>query len=160
LEIARIEAGLLFFPYDMAQPGTTPWEVGAGWTVDLDKPAFRGRAALAARRDNPRSLIVGLDVASDAAMPPGAPVLRDGAEIGRVTSAVYSRHLMKSLAMAQISPAHTAIGTRVEIQAGAGALMAAHVVQMPFYDPQRLRTATPPAGSCDAGSSMAMAVQL
>jgi aminomethyltransferase len=93
-------------------------------------------------------------------MPPGAPVLRDGVEIGRVTSAVYSRHLMKSLAMAQISPAHTAIGTRVEIRAGGGALMAAHVVQMPFYDPQRLRTAAPPAGSCDASSGMARAVQL
>lgn len=142
LEIARVEAGLLFFPYDMARPGTTPWEVGADWTVDLGKPDFRGKAALAASRDSPRSLIAGLEVASHSAVPPGAPILLQGVEIGRVTSAIFSRHLMKSLAMAQITPGHTALGTRVEIQAGGGAPLAAHIVQMPFYDPLRLRTST------------------
>ena len=54
LELARIEAGFIqagsdFMPADEAiRPGRTrsPYELGLGWLVDLDKPNFTGRAAL------------------------------------------------------------------------------------------------------------------
>lgn len=51
LDIVRVEGGLLFFPYDMPEGDTTPWEVGLGWTVNPDKPAFRGREACCAAVD-------------------------------------------------------------------------------------------------------------
>lgn len=139
LDIGRVEAGLLFFPFDMSHGNTTPWEVSADWTVDLTKPNFRGKAALAASKGKERSFITGLEVDSDTAVTSGAKVLANGESVGVVTSTTYSRHLMKSLAMAQIVPLHTKLGTRVTIQDG-DKLLDATVVRMPFYDPLRLRT--------------------
>lgn len=139
LDIVRVESGLLFFPFDMPHGNTTPWEVRADWTVDLNKPDFRGKGAVAASKGKERSLITGLEVESSEAVTPGAKVFANGREVGVVTSTVFSQHLMKSLAMAQIVPAQTALGTSLEIQEGGKALNAT-VVQMPFYDPLRLRT--------------------
>ncbi len=139
LDTVRVESGLLFFPFDMPHTDTTPWEVRADWTVDLNKSDFRGKAALAASKGKERSLITGLEVDADDAVAPGAKVLAGGKEVGVVTSTVYSQHLMKSLAMAQIAPSHTALGTAVEINDG-GKVSKATVVRMPFYDPLRRRT--------------------
>ncbi len=135
----RVEGGLLFFPFDMTHGDTTPWEVKASWTVDLSKPDFIGKAALVASQGKERSVITGLEVwSAEAVTTPRQSVdRRQGG--GKVTSTVYSQHLMKSLAMAQIEKPYTALGTAVEIIDGDKALKAT-VVQMPFYDPMRLRT--------------------
>ncbi len=139
LEIARIEAGLLFFPFEMRHADTTPWEVNAGWTVDLTKPYFRGRTALIASQGNERTFIAGIEVKSDAAMMPLAKIRHNGAEAGIVTSAAFSRHLMKSLALVQLVPSAIKLGTVLEVLDGSD-VYTATVVQLPFYDPMRLRT--------------------
>lgn len=139
LDIVRVEGGLLFFPFDMTHGDTTPWEVKADWTVDLSKPDFIGKAALIAAKGKERSVITGLEVAHSEAITPLAKVTVSGREVGVVTSTVFSQHLMKSLAMAQIEKPYTALGTAVEIHDG-GKSFKATVVQMPFYDPLRLRT--------------------
>lgn len=141
LEIARVEAGLVFFPYDMPYPDTTPWEIGAGWTVDLDKPDFRGKAALTARRGSERSGIAGLEVDSAEAVAAGTPVMCGAVCAGIVTSAEFSRHLMKSLAIVHLSPEYSRVGTALTV--GRSHEVAARVVALPFYDPIRLRTAAP-----------------
>ncbi|WP_072375105.1 aminomethyltransferase family protein [Hyphomicrobium sp. NDB2Meth4] len=138
LDTVRVESSLLFFPFDMPHGDTTPWEVRADWTVDLSKPDFVGKQALIERKGKERSFISGLEVASDRVVEPGAKITVGGKEVGVVTSTVYSQHLMKSLAMAQIEPAFTALGTEVVVH-DKGELRAV-VVQMPFYDPLRLRT--------------------
>lgn len=139
LDIVRVESSLLFFPFDMPMPDTTPWEVKADWSVDLTKGDFIGKAALAAAKGKERSVITGLEVWHSDVITPGAKVMQGGKEVGVVTSTVYSKHLMKSLAMAQIVPTATALGTALEVVDG-GATFKANVVQMPFYDPMRLRT--------------------
>ncbi len=139
LDIGRVEAGLLFFPFDMTHGDTTPWEVKADWSIDLNKRNFRGKAAVAASKGRERSFITGLEVQTSEAVTPLAKVMSDGKEVGIVTSTTFSQHLMKSLAMAQIVPSHTRLGTAVEICDGDKIYMAT-VVQMPFYDPMRLRT--------------------
>ncbi|MFA5951039.1 MAG: aminomethyltransferase family protein [Hyphomicrobium sp.] len=139
LDIVRVEAGLLFFPFDMPHKDTTPWEVKADWTVDLSKPDFIGKAALVASKGKERSVITGLEVWHSEAIVPGAKVISGGKEVGVVTSTVYSQHLMKSLAMAQIDKAFTALGMPLEI-IDQGKTLKSTVVQMPFYDPMRLRT--------------------
>ncbi len=123
----------------MPHKDTTPWEVKADWTVDLSKPDFIGKAALAASKGKERSVITGVEVASSEAMTPGSKVRVGAKEIGVVTSTVFSQHLMKSLAMVQIDKGYTALGTAVEIDEG-GKVYKGTVVQMPFYDPLRLRT--------------------
>ena len=139
LDIGRVEAGLLFFPFDMTHGDTTPWEVKADWTIDLNKQNFRGKTAIAASKGQARSFISGLEVQTSEAVTPLAKVMSDGKQVGVVTSTAFSQHLMKSLAMAQIAPSHTRLGTAVEIHDG-GNVYAATVVQIPFYDPMRLRT--------------------
>jgi aminomethyltransferase len=138
LDIGRVEAGLLFFPFDMTHGDTTPWEVKADWTVDLSKPDFIGKKALVEKKGKERSFITGLEVETDRAIEPLSKITVDGKQVGVVTSTTYSRHLMKSLAMAQIEPAYTKLGTEVVIH-DKGEFPAV-VVKMPFYDPLRLRT--------------------
>lgn len=138
LDIVRLEGGLLFFPFDMPHGDTTPWEVRADWTVALDKPDFIGKKALEAKKGKERSFITGLEVDTDRAVEPGAKITADGKEVGVVTSTIFSKHLMKSLAMAQIEPAYTKLGTELVVHDNGD--LHATVVRMPFYDPLRLRT--------------------
>jgi aminomethyltransferase len=138
LDIVRVEGGLLFFPFDMTHGDTTPWEVKADWTVDLSKPDFIGKKAVEASKGKERSFITGLEVASDRAIEPLSKITANGKQVGVVTSTTYSKHLMKSLAMAQIEPGFTKLGTDLVVH-DKGEIPAV-VVKMPFYDPMRLRT--------------------
>ncbi|MEH3118130.1 MAG: aminomethyltransferase family protein [Methylorubrum populi] len=139
LDIVRVEGGLLFFPFDMPKPDTTPWEVGVDWTVDLDKPDFHGKAALVARKGRERFRQVGLEILHDQAVAPGSTITKDGRAVGTVNSTTYSRHLMKSLGLAHLPPELAALGTEVQVEGEHGPLVAT-VVRTPFYDPMRLRT--------------------
>ncbi len=139
LDIVRVEGSLLFFPFDMPNGDETPWEVGADWTVDLSKPDFNGKTALETRKGQVRFANVGLEIDANAAIKPGAKLVRDGKQVGTVNSTTYSRHLMKSLALAQVTPDLTAWGTELSVRSGEGEY-AAYVVRTPFYDPNRLRT--------------------
>lgn len=138
LDNIRVEGGLLFFPFDMTHGDTTPWEVRADWTVDLSKPDFIGKRALQAKKGAERSFIAGLEVATDRAIEPLSKITVDGKQVGVITSTTFSRHLMKSIAMAQIEPASTKLGTEVIVHDNGE--WPAVVVRMPFYDPLRLRT--------------------
>lgn len=138
LDIVRVEGGLLFFPYEMPHEDTTPWEVRADWTVDLSKADFIGKKALQEKKGKERSFVTGLEVDTDRAIEPGAKITVDGKEVGVVTSTTYSKYLMKSLAMAQVDPAYTKLGTQLVVHDKGD--FPATVVRMPFYDPLRLRT--------------------
>ncbi|MCX4187074.1 aminomethyltransferase family protein [Methylophaga sp. OBS4] len=139
LDLTRVEAALLFYPYDMPEGDTTPWEVNLGWCVDLDKPGnYIGKEALLKLRGRERFKQVGLECQSSEAVEAGARIIKDGREIGVVTSACYSRYLMKSLAMVHVKPEFSQLGTQVVISGETP--VEAHVVKTPFYDPMRLRT--------------------
>jgi glycine cleavage system T protein len=138
LDIVRVEGALLFFPFDMPHGDTTPWEVRADWTVDLSKPNFVGKEALNARKGQERSFISGLEIATSRAIEPGAKITAGGKQVGVITSTTFSKHLMKSIALAQLEPGHTKLGTELVVHDGGE--HAAVVVKTPFYDPERLRT--------------------
>lgn len=139
LDIVRVEGGLLFFPFDMPQGDTTPWEVGADWTVDLSKADFHGKAALAAKKGTERVAQVGLEIDAHEAIEPGAKIYKDGAEVGIVNSTTYSKHLMKSIALGHVAPEFKGLGTSLTVKSSLGEFTA-HIVRTPFYDPHRLRT--------------------
>ncbi|MCB5185234.1 aminomethyltransferase family protein [Methylobacillus gramineus] len=140
LELTRIEAALLFFPFEMPESDTTPWEVNMGWGVDLDKKGdYLGKEAVLALKGRERIRQVGLICRSNVAVEAGAEILHDGKKVGVVTSASYSRYLMQSLALAHISPELAVNGTDVKIQ-GKHISCDAYVAPTPFYDPLRLRT--------------------
>jgi aminomethyltransferase len=139
LDIIRVEGGLLFFPFDMPKGDETPWEVGADWTVDLDKPDFCGKSALAEKKGKERVAQVGIEIDAHEAIEPGAKIYHDGRDVGTVNSTTYSRHLMKSIALAHVEPSLKALGTMLQVRSSAGDF-SAHVVRTPFYDPHRIRT--------------------
>ncbi len=139
LDIVRVESALLFFPFDMPEGDTTPWEAGVDWTVDLKKPSFRGRDALIRRRDQKRVVQAGIEIDYDKAIEPGAKIFSGGDEVGIVNSTTYSEHLMRSLALVHLKPAWAGYGTELEVRSAAG-IFPARVVKVPFYDPLRLRT--------------------
>ncbi|MDQ3796943.1 MAG: aminomethyltransferase family protein [Pseudomonadota bacterium] len=138
LDLCRVEGGLLFYPFDMPEGDTTPWEVGMDWAVDLDKGEFRGRQALQEKRDKPRVKQTGLICKSDQAVEADAKLYKDGREVGVVTTPAYSRYLMQSLALVHVKPDFVARGTEMEVR-GPKVNCKAYVWQPPFYDPLRLR---------------------
>ena len=140
LDITRVEASLLFYPYDMPEGDTTPWEVNMGWGVDLDKKGdYIGKYSVLAARGHERFKQAGLICDSAMAVEVGAKIFHDGIEVGIVTSATYSRYLMLSLAMVHLNPQFTALGLRLQV-VGKHMTCHARVSRTPFYDPMRLRT--------------------
>ncbi len=138
LNALRIESGLLFYPLDMPEGDTTPWEVGMGWTVSA-KGEYRGKQAVLAAKGKERFKHGGIWVKHKAAVEPGARILLDGQDVGIVTSPSYSQHLMQSIALAHLLPAAQAIGTAIQVRNPDGRVFDGNVVRCPFYDPMRVR---------------------
>lgn len=154
--IRRIEGGMLSYHAD-ADITTNPFELGLERLVDLDMEAdFIGKSALrkiraagVARRQ------VGLIIEGTPLTGPNTtfwPVKKDGAVIGKVTSAVYSPRLRQNIALAMISAHSADLGTAVEVVASFGRARAT-IVERPFYDPgKRLASACPASGSTMPGA--------
>ena len=139
LDLIRVESTLLFFPFDMPEGDTTPWEVNMHWAVDEDKKAdYIGKSAVLYLRGRERVKQAGVLCNHHEAVEPGTRISKDGKDIGVVTSSSYSRYLMQSLAMVHLLPAYTGFGTKVTFGDEPG-ICDGTVVQTPFYDPKRLR---------------------
>ncbi|MEM7670203.1 MAG: aminomethyltransferase family protein [Pseudomonadota bacterium] len=137
LDKVRIEAGLLFYGYDMTTDNT-PWEVGLGYTVNRTKVDFRGKAAVMAAEGNPRVRNVGLEIDHPDMVEGGEEVSLDGVVVGTVNSPCYSHRLVKSLALAHVRP-HVTEGAVLGLK-GADFTARARVIRMPIHDPQKVRT--------------------
>ena len=137
LDKVRIEAGLLFYGYDMTDENT-PWEVGLGFTVSKNKGDFRGKEAVLAAKGNEATNNVCLDIDHVDMVAGGEVLSLNGAEVGVVNSPCFSHRLNKSLALAHINP-DVAVGSVLQLS-GDGIETTATVVQSPIYDPQKART--------------------
>ena len=126
----RLEAGLPLHGHELG-PGITPLQAGLGWVVGWDKTDFRGRDALAGERE--RGIARRLrGLAVEGRRPPreGSRVLRDGAEVGTVTSGNFSPMLGHGIALAFVPP-KTAPGDALQVDVR-GQLLDAQVVPLPF----------------------------
>ena len=98
----RLEAALPLHGHELG-PGITPLQAGLGWVVGWDKPAFRGRAALAAERERGVARrLVGLS--TEGRQPPrrGSALSQDGRPAGTVTSGNFSPMLEHGIALALV----------------------------------------------------------
>ena len=137
LDKVRIEAGLLFYGYDMTED-TTPWEAGLGFTVSNTKGDFRGKTALMAARGQERVRTVCLDIDHPDMVAGGETLTLDGEAVGVINSPCFSHRLGKSLALGHARPG-IAAGAVLGV-AGEGFSTTATVVESPVYDPQKSRT--------------------
>jgi aminomethyltransferase len=138
LDKVRIEAGLLFYGYDMTTEHT-PFEVGLGFTVSKSKTGYRGCEALAAARGNEKVNNVCLVIDHDDMVNGGEQLSVEGSVVGVVNSPCFSHRLGKSLALAHVSPAAAKPGTKLNV-AGGDIATTATVVATPIYDPEKRRT--------------------
>jgi aminomethyltransferase len=168
LDVARIEAGLILLDVDyvgarkalIPSQKYTPYEIGLGRLVHLDKAPFIGQAALRRASTDPVARrLVGLEVDWDelerlydeAGLPPqvpstasrlSVPVYRDGVQVGKATSTTWSPTLKKMIALATLAADAAAEGSRLRMEVTVehrrrqvGVLVRA----LPFYDPPRKR---------------------
>jgi len=101
IDALRIEAGRRAWGAELS-PDETPWETGLDFAVRMDKrTAFIGRDALASKPRTAGTKRLVLLAFDDPAMFPwgGEPILMNGATVGEITSAGYSRHHGRALAM-------------------------------------------------------------
>lgn len=127
----RLEKGHVIIGMD-TELDTTPRRLGMDWAVNMDKPDFIGREALARTAALPdRRRLVGLTMA-DVAPTEGSPIWSDGDVIGHVTSSFTSPSLGHAVLLGWLKRAP--FPERVDI-AGRPAQIAAP----PFYDPEGLR---------------------
>jgi aminomethyltransferase len=168
LDAARLEAGFILLEVDYTSvekaiiPAQrySPYEIGLGWTVDLNKEHFVGRQALLeeSRRGPPRQ-IVGLEIDLEAyeklfknsGLPPnipltiwraGVPVYRNARQVGQATTGGWSPTLKKYIALATLRAGNTEAGSRVAMEVTVEyerKTVAAKVVKLPFFDPPRKR---------------------
>ena len=171
LDVARIEAGLLLIEVDyisskkalIPSQKYSPYELGFGRMVHLDKENFVGRTALAQQNRNgvPRQL-VGLEVdwidveqryekfgltpvAPAQASRVHVPVYAGGKQVGKATSTTWSPLLKKMIALASLDTPQSRPGTRLQMEITIEAVrqkVTATVVKLPFFNPER-KTAVP-----------------
>ncbi len=171
LDVARVEAGLLLIDVDfigskkaqIPDQKYTPYELGLGRLVALDKGAFIGRSALREAARSPRRQIVGLEidwsdvetiyervglppVAPSAASRVAVPVLDGDRQVGRATTTAWSPTLKRLIAIACLDAPRYVEGTRLRFEMsveGTRHFVGATVVRTPFFNPPR-KSATPP----------------
>jgi len=160
LNVARIEAGFIAPNVDFVSAEHTirtgrdrsPFELGLGWLVDLDKGHFTGRRALLAEhRAGPRRQLVGLDI-SGSKPAHNSLIYADSSgkrEIGSVTSAVWSPTCKRNIALGMVDAPHCRLGSRLWVEIYLNRelvwerrMESALVVDRAFFAPAR-RRATP-----------------
>lgn len=128
----RIEAAYRLWGNDMDET-TTALEAGLGWVVKFDKGDFLGRDALLKQKsEGLKRRLAGFEVDDRAPARDGYPVMKDGVEIGKVTSGSPAPFLKKNIGLAYLPSEHSAVGTAIQV-AVRGRLVAARVVELPFY---------------------------
>jgi aminomethyltransferase len=171
LDVARIEAGLLLIDIDfnsskkalIEEQKYSPFEMGLGRLVHLDKNKFIGQRALVEeKKRGPAKQIVGLEIDwpeveriyEQVGLPPAVspiasrvavPVYRNGTQLGKATSTTWSPTLKKMIALATVKSESAAPGTPVEIEITVEAVrhrVRAKVAKTPFYNPKQ-KTAVP-----------------
>lgn len=168
LDVARIEAGLILLDVDYVSARhalidvqtSTPYELGLGWAVRLDKGPFVGREALReARRRGPATHFVAIDVVWDSlealyaelGLPPqlprtawrgSVPLFAGGEQVGYATSGCWSPILKQYVALAHVKASHADPGCPVEMEVTVEhrpRRAQARVVDKPVFDPERKR---------------------
>lgn len=169
LDVVRLEAGLILLEVDYTSArhamnpdqNYSPYEIGLGRLVSLDKADFVGRLALEReqRAGGPARRLVGLELdwsgieglfAAQGLAPAISPVVDrsprpvfvGGRQVGRATSVGWSPILKQAIALASVPPSHEAPGAKVHVEwtvEGRRGRVEGTVVELPFLDLERKR---------------------
>ena len=138
LDLFRIEGGFIIggIEYDST---VSPYECGLGWSVDLDKGEFQGRAALERDRTETTLRLTSVVLESGGEAASAAPLAVAGEAVGVITQAIESPYLDgKTLGLAKIRKDLREPGVQV-VATVDGREVSGEVVRHPVYDPERTR---------------------
>ena len=138
----RLEAGMPLYGHELTEE-IDPLSAGLGFGVSLHKhetgegeppvPRFLGQESLERiAADGPAKRLVGLLIDGKRTPRQDAPVTRDGAPIGLVTSGCHSPTLDRPIAMAYVDAEAAAEGSKLAVTIGAGGEADATVTKLPF----------------------------
>jgi aminomethyltransferase len=171
LDVVRLEAGLVLLEVDYTsarhalnpEQNYSPFELGMGKLVALDKGDFVGRLALRREqaRGGPARRLVGVQLHwndiersfSNHGLPPAISASVDRSavpvyapegirQVGKLTSHGWSPILKQAIGLASVTPAYEAVGTKLSVEwtvEGHRGRVAATVVSLPFLDLPRKR---------------------
>jgi len=171
LDVARVEAGLLLIEVDymsskkalIPSQKYSPYELGFGKMVHLEKENFIGKRALEHdQKEGVARQLVGLEVdwveveeqfdkfglspaAPSQASRVAVPVYSGDRQVGKATTTAFSPLLKKLIALASVSSEQAKTGTKLQMELTIEAQRmktTATVVPLPFFNPKR-KTATP-----------------
>ncbi|MDH3820042.1 MAG: aminomethyltransferase family protein [Gammaproteobacteria bacterium] len=161
LEMVRIEAGFIMPGFDFNTANSTirdgydrsPYEVGLGWVVNLDKGHFCGRKALQAESERParrrltKMVVEGNKPVGEAFVFAG----KNGRQVGEIKCTTWSPILKANLALADIDCVNGRLPERLWARFDyqrelkwRTAWARCHAQTKPFYLPDH-KSATPPA---------------
>ena len=114
LDLARLEAGFIMAGSDFvpaehairADRRRSPYEIGLGWLVALDKPRhFNGKRALAAEKAKNafRHCLVALDIDGNVPAEHALVYHRGKREVGHITAAAWSPTVKRNIALASMT---------------------------------------------------------
>jgi aminomethyltransferase len=138
LDLFRIEGGFIIggVEYDST---VSPYECGLGWSVELDKPDFQGKEALARDREQTRLRLTSVVLERGGDEASGGAIVVDDEDVGLVTQAISSPYLGgKTLGLAKIRKDLNNPGQAIEVRVGDDRVPG-EVVSHPVYDPERKR---------------------
>jgi len=131
----RLEMRYALYGNDIDQT-TNPLEAGLGWVVKLPKGDFVGRPAIErVKAEGPIRRLVGFEMVDRAVARHGYRIVRDGAEVGHVTSGSYGPSVDRYIGMGYVIAALAAVGTEIDVEVR-GRPQKARVATTPFYAPK------------------------
>lgn len=149
LDLLRAESYLLFYPYDNSnmypfaneKHGDTLWELGLDFTVSKGKTGFRGAEEHARLKGRERFKIYGVVLDGTEPADEGAPLMKDGKQVGIVTVGMYSPLNKHNVGIARMPVDCAVDGMAMSVKNASGEI-ACKAHAMPFHDPdKKLRTA-------------------
>ncbi len=127
----RLEKKMCLYGNDIDET-TNPLEAGLSWITKLDKGDFIGREALLKiKEEGLKRKLVAIVLEGQGFPRHGYKILKDGKEVGHVTSGTVSPILNKGIAMGYVAIEFAKIGTPLEIDIR-GKLVPAVVIKPPF----------------------------
>jgi len=129
----RLDARLSLYGNEIDET-TNPLEAGLGWVVKLDKPDFKGKAALLAVKERGLSrVLVGFEMTGRGIARHGYPLCdATGTPFGVCTSGGPSPTLGKSIGLGYVPLASSAVGSELLVDCR-GKPIPARIVKTPFY---------------------------
>ena len=169
LDISRIEAGLILLDVDyissrhaiIESRKSSPYELGLGWTVKMNKNNFIGKKSLEKEiARGPDWEFVGIEIEWDqleklyreVGLAPGlpstawrssTPLYYNDQQVGYATSGAWSPILKRYIALAHVKSNFAMVGTALDFEIKIEhfrRLTKAKIVKTPFFDPARKRS--------------------